>query len=332
METLAPITLKQKSASELWQMRKRVAKELETLADNAEGRDFTADEKALEERGVKNLKAIGEAIDDGFRDLAFSKYNGLGAERLTERDMRAVDWFRSAISEKNPAAFTLEPEEKRDFSISQPGLEYRSWEQRDTLKSTATQALPVSVWPNFVLHLVEMTPVLRAGATLSDDIVRAEGFYSMVTRQGETPDTKTEVRREGASEEVADALGVEVGSEVVVRARRMGTEEHPLVSLATSYFPLWVVEAAPNLADPTISGLPKWLREAFGDTYSDDLIDARMPSDTERLLLEIPAGVPVIILKGRTYDHDHRVLHFIDKVTVAGRLQYSYRFGIVPES
>ena len=51
--------------------------------------------------------------------------------------------------------------------MSQPGLEYRSlWEQRDTLKSTATQALPVSVWPNFVLHLTEMTPVMRAGATV----------------------------------------------------------------------------------------------------------------------------------------------------------------------
>jgi hypothetical protein len=24
-------------------------------------------------------------------------------------------------------------------------------------------------------------------------------------------------------------------------------------------------------------------------------------------------------------------LHFIDKVTVAGRMQYGYRFGIVPE-
>jgi HK97 family phage major capsid protein len=51
--------------------------------------------------------------------------------------------------------------------MSQPGLEYRSlWEQRDTLKSTATQALPVSVWPNFVLHLAEQTPVIRAGATV----------------------------------------------------------------------------------------------------------------------------------------------------------------------
>jgi GntR family transcriptional regulator len=167
---------------------------------------------------------------------------------------------------------------------------------------------------------------------LSDDIVTAEGFYTMVTRQGDRPTTKTEVRREPATEEVADTLGVEVGAEVVVRARLMGTAEHPLVSMATSYFPLWVVEAAPNLADPTISGLPKWLREAFGDTYSDDLLDARMPTEEERERLAIDENWPVIILKGTTRDSQHRVLHFIDKVTVAGRLQYSYRFGVVPES
>jgi hypothetical protein len=57
-----------------------------------------------------------------------------------------------------------------------------------------------------------------------------------------------------------------------------------------------------------------------------------MPTEEERERLEIPEGVPVIILKGTTRDSQHRVLHFIDKVTVAGRLQYSYRFGVVPES
>jgi hypothetical protein len=37
------------------------------------------------------------------------------------------------------------------------------------------------------------------------------------------------------------------------------------------------------------------------------------------------------IIKGLTHDQEHRTLHFIDKVTVAGRMQYGYRFGAVPE-
>jgi HK97 family phage major capsid protein len=166
METFVPAILKQKPASELWSMRKRVAKELETLADNAEGRAYTVDESALEQRAVGNLKAIDSVLEENFRDQAMSRYDGvLNAQRLTARDMAAVDWLKSAIVEKNPAGFTIEPEEQREFSLSQPGMEYRSlWEQRDTLKSTATQALPISVWPSLMLHLVEMTPVMRAGA------------------------------------------------------------------------------------------------------------------------------------------------------------------------
>jgi GntR family transcriptional regulator len=166
---------------------------------------------------------------------------------------------------------------------------------------------------------------------LSDDMVKAEGFYSMVQRQGEQPTTVTEVRREPATVEVANELGVEVGAEVVVRARVMGTDKHPLACLATSYFPTWVVEQAPNLADPNRSGLPKWLREAFGETYSDDVLDARLPTEEERERLEIPEGVPVITNKGLTHDGQHRVLHYIDMVTVPGRFVFSYRFGVVPE-
>lgn len=162
METFAPVLLQSKSALELFQMRKRVVDELRAMHDGAQGRDLAADEKALEERGEKNLKALDNALEESLRGDPFQRYSGaLNGQRLSQRDMAAVDWFKSAIGEKNPAGFVVEPEEKRAFSASQPGLEY---ERRDTLKSTATQAMPVSVWDNFMVHLVEQTPVMRAGA------------------------------------------------------------------------------------------------------------------------------------------------------------------------
>jgi GntR family transcriptional regulator len=166
---------------------------------------------------------------------------------------------------------------------------------------------------------------------LSTDITEARGFYSMLDRMGKQPATVTEVTRGPASEEVADALGVPVGEEVVIRARILRTEGEPPTGSAVSYFPTWVVEAAPNLADPNVSGLPEWLREAFGPTYSEDLVDARMPTAAERKRLEIPPRVPVLIIKGVTRDAQHRTLHFIDKVTPAGRMQYGYKFGSIPE-
>jgi DNA-binding GntR family transcriptional regulator len=72
-------------------------------------------------------------------------------------------------------------------------------------------------------------------------------------------------------------------------------------------------------------------REAFGDTYSEDVVDARMPTPEEAAQLEMTEGQPVIIIKGSTRDGQHRVLHFIDKIAAAGRMQYGYRFGFVPE-
>jgi hypothetical protein len=65
METFTPANLKRKSGSELWQMRKRVASELENLGED--GRDLTNDERAIEERAVKNLKAIDSARSTGVR-------------------------------------------------------------------------------------------------------------------------------------------------------------------------------------------------------------------------------------------------------------------------
>jgi hypothetical protein len=79
------------------------------------------------------------------------------------------------------------------------------------------------------------------------------------------------------------------------------------------------------------SGLPKWLHQAFGPLYGEDLIDARIPTPEERERLEIPPDTPVVVIKGINRDSQHRPLHYIEKVTKAGRMQYGYRFGVVPE-
>jgi GntR family transcriptional regulator len=165
---------------------------------------------------------------------------------------------------------------------------------------------------------------------LDTDITQAEGFYTMLRRTGRQPATVTTVTRAPASGEVAEWLEVPAGSEVVVRDRVLRAEGGPPIGLATSFFPVWVVDAAPNLANPEVSGLPKWLREAFGPTYSTDQVDARSATEAEAERLGIAAGSPVLIIKGTTRDQEHRVLHFIDKVTAAGRMLYGYRYGAIP--
>lgn len=165
---------------------------------------------------------------------------------------------------------------------------------------------------------------------LDTDIVNAEGFYSMLDRQGRRPATVTTVTRGPASAEVAEWLDVPEGSEVVIRARVLRSEGSPPVGLATSYFPPDVVERAPNLADPNVSGLPRWLREAFGPTYSTDLVDARAATADEAARLEVDPGSPVLLVKGTTRDQSHRVLHFIVDVVPGGRMLHGYRYGDIP--
>jgi DNA-binding GntR family transcriptional regulator len=102
--------------------------------------------------------------------------------------------------------------------------------------------------------------------------------------------------------------------------------------LAINYFPAWVAEAVPQLADESTVGLTKWLGQTYGPLYGEDIIDSRMPTAEERELLEIPLETPVTEIKGINRDHEHRALHYIVKLTPSGRFLYGYRFGIVPES
>jgi GntR family transcriptional regulator len=166
---------------------------------------------------------------------------------------------------------------------------------------------------------------------LSDDILRGEAFYKAVVRLGLEPNVTTTVTRAPATEEVAEALGVELGAEVLVHTRLARVEGEPPLFLATNYFPAWVVEAVPQLADESTIGLTIWLGQAFGPLYGEDVLDSRMPTEEERERLEIPEATPVTIIQGVNRDAQHRPLHYIVKVTPSGRMLYGYRFGIVPE-
>jgi GntR family transcriptional regulator len=165
---------------------------------------------------------------------------------------------------------------------------------------------------------------------LSDDILRGEAFYRAVGRLGLEPDVATTITREPATEEVAEALGVEVGAEVLVHTRLVRAQGGPPLFSAANFFPAWVAEAVPQLANPSAVGLPKLLGDAFGPLYGEDMIDARMPTPSERKTLEIPPRTPVTIIKGINRDSQHRPLHYIVKVTPAGRMQYGYKFGSIP--
>jgi GntR family transcriptional regulator len=165
---------------------------------------------------------------------------------------------------------------------------------------------------------------------LSTDINTSTGWYHTLARQGLKPAGQTTVRQEPASAEAAEWLEVEPGTPVTIRDRVLGTEGEPPTMLALSHFPAWVIDAAPALADPSRGGMPEILREAFGDTYSTDVITCRMPSVEERDRLDLDPGTPVLVILGGTYDGQRRPLHFIRVIAPSGRSEFAYVYGTVP--
>jgi GntR family transcriptional regulator len=161
---------------------------------------------------------------------------------------------------------------------------------------------------------------------VSSDIASASGWPTSLQRQGLRPGGKTTVKRSPCPPEAAEFLGIPPGEEIVIRDRLMRAEGHDPEMIAVSHFPLWVVEQAPNVANPDIGGMPQWLREAFGTIHSEDVITARMPSQEERERLDLPTGTPVLVIKGGTRDDEGRALHYIEVTGAGGRVAFEYRY------
>lgn len=151
--------------------RKLVYEKARSLADAAaaENRAFDADE----ESAWQSLNAELDAYDSRIGQVAaqeqraadteqyFRKLQAQPVERrmpMSGQDADLDHAFRSAIKARNPAPIDV-PVSSRSYY--QPGLE-----QRDILKSTATQAMPVSVYDRIVMSLVENSAIMRAGATV----------------------------------------------------------------------------------------------------------------------------------------------------------------------
>jgi HK97 family phage major capsid protein len=106
--------------------------------------------------------------------------------------------FRSAIFSKNPAPIEVYASELADDwpdDVPEPVMGRAGRVRihtRDTLKSTATQAMGVDVYGRLVQHLVETSAIMRAGATVvttdtGEDLVvpRSTGFVtSAITAEG----------------------------------------------------------------------------------------------------------------------------------------------------
>ncbi|TMK46778.1 MAG: UTRA domain-containing protein, partial [Actinobacteria bacterium] len=150
-------------------------------------------------------------------------------------------------------------------------------------------------------------------------------------RWARTDQTQT-VRSVPADRDVAEAFGIETGQPVYERARLVKEGPTPTHTLTSYYLPEHVegtplVDPTPGPAGPgggfavlTIQGLePHRMTETFF---------ARMPTPDEMVLLELPAGQPVMVLERRTYTSDGRIVEYARGIHSASRFSWTYSFEI----
>lgn len=136
-----------------------------------------------------------------------------------------------------------------------------------------------------------------------------DAYNTDVTNAGRRPRQTFRVEMLPAPEEVAERLKIEKGSKTVLRFCHRYVDDVPWSTQAT-YYPAWLIEESPRLAEPgdIEEGTTRYLAargiEQIG--YFDE-IATRMPTPEEARLLEVGAGVPVLLWTRTGYSGDRPI-------------------------
>jgi HK97 family phage major capsid protein len=248
----------------------------------AEGRDPSPDELAEFQAHAVAEREASDALEQE-RDRQLAEVRAMATRgrqpTLSREAAETARQFRSAIFSKNPAPIEVYASQLADDwpdDVPEPVMGRAGRVRvhtRDTLKTTATQALGVDVYGRIVQHLVETSALMRAGATVvttdtGEDLVvpKSTGFVT------------TNIIGEGASI----------------------TESDPTLSTVTlkafkyaNYF-----EISQELANDSPTNLLDFLaRQAAlslglgSGGYGDDLINGAGTTEPRGLLLDAGTGV-----------------------------------------
>ncbi len=261
-----------------------------------DGRDLTADEAKDYQGKVIETRQVDDEIEAKLADDVAELRAGTtrsGGPVLTRESADIARAFKSAIFAKNPAPIEFGTTMADEWPADMPDVvqgrtgkvkvhtrQARQVETRDTLKSTATQALSTDVYTTIVEHLVETSSLMAAGATV---VTTATGEDLVIPKS--TGFVTSNLIAEGATITESDpALAV-----VTLKSFKY-----------SNYF-----EISRELATDTPTNLLDFLaRQAalslgLGATgYGDDIINGTGSGQPRGLLLDAAAGVSGIVGTG----------------------------------
>ncbi|MFC9975226.1 GntR family transcriptional regulator [Spirillospora sp. NPDC127200] len=141
-------------------------------------------------------------------------------------------------------------------------------------------------------------------------------------------DQSPTVRRVPATADVAEALGLEVGAEVVERARLVRDASGKPTQQLTSWYRVGDVEGT-AIESSTVGtagsggGYSVLDEKGIGPTQVTEELWPRMPLPAEVELLELPSNVPVVDFT-RWARHDDHVVEYARGLYVGPRFRWSY--------
>ncbi|MFE9791337.1 GntR family transcriptional regulator [Streptomyces goshikiensis] len=159
-----------------------------------------------------------------------------------------------------------------------------------------------------------------------------DAYNTDVTNAGRRPTQTFRVEVTPATEYVAERLKVDTGSTTVLRFCHRFVDDVPWSTQAT-YYPDWLVKQAPRLAEPgdIAEGTTRYLAAAGIEQvgYFDE-IATRMATPDEARLLDVGAGVPVLLWTRTGYAGDRVIRCTV--TTFRGDLnRMNYEIGALPD-
>ena len=153
----------------------------------------------------------------------------------------------------------------------------------------------------------------------------ADAWANTIREQGGVPHNQIEIRIVQASPEVAKALDIPEGQPIVNRHRIRSVNGEPH-QLSDSYFPKWLTDQAPLLAEPGDIATKRGLLadSGFPQARYHDEITARMPTSEEANLLRMQPGTALLVHTRIGYHADGRPLRYMVTRMAADRVQISY--------
>ncbi|GGS75758.1 GntR family transcriptional regulator [Planobispora rosea] len=180
--------------------------------------------------------------------------------------------------------------------------------QHGIARATARQALSVLINEGLAVpkrgsgvYVRQFRPLRRHGSRrLSQERWgRGQAIWDSDTRGRPYTVDEMQIDREEAEEEIARVLD---SAQVWVRRRRYSVDGRP-VQLAVSYFPAALVEGTAVVREDTGPG---GVYARLGDlghapAHFTEELRARMPHPHETVLLDLPAGTPVLVIMRTAY-------------------------------